>query len=173
MAFPVVWLRSAFVVQECLGRPPRGLLVDQETWIRGACPATVPEIQPLAQELAGEVVQRPGPAGDDDAPVVEVDVIKAQRAGLTVARTVHGGQGEREPATEVVAATTAWSTFASRLWPGKQTVDPADSPPPDRRRIMCYGNRVAVLISVDVFQRLMGYLKPSRRFSFFVSFRRG
>jgi hypothetical protein len=25
---------------------------------------------------------------------------------------------------------------------------------------MCYGGRVAVLISVDVFRRLMGYLKP-------------
>jgi hypothetical protein len=25
---------------------------------------------------------------------------------------------------------------------------------------MCYGSRVAVLISVDVFRRLMGYLKP-------------
>ncbi|MEV4661112.1 hypothetical protein AB0J85_04115 [Micromonospora echinofusca] len=27
-------------------------------------------------------------------------------------------------------------------------------------RIMCYGSRVAVLISVDVIRRLMGHLKP-------------
>ncbi|WP_406081478.1 hypothetical protein [Micromonospora sp. NBC_00858] len=97
----------------------RGLLVDQEVWIRGAWPAAVPVIQPLAQELVGEVVQWPDPAGDDDAPVAEVDVIKAQRADLTGARCVHGGQGEHEPAAGVVAAATAWSTFASRLWPGR------------------------------------------------------
>jgi hypothetical protein len=29
-----------------------------------------------------------------------------------------------------------------------------------RRQIMCYVHGVAVLISVDVFRRLMGYLKP-------------
>jgi hypothetical protein len=34
---------------------------------------------------------------------------------------------------------------------------------------MRYSCRVAVLISVDVFQRLMGYPKPIGRFSFFVS----
>lgn len=28
-----------------------------------------------------------------------------------------GGQGEREPAAGVIATATAWSTFASRLWP--------------------------------------------------------
>jgi hypothetical protein len=33
---------------------------------------------------------------------------------------------------------------------GMQTRDPVHSPPWDRRRIMCYGGRVAVLISVDV-----------------------
>jgi hypothetical protein len=43
---------------------------------------------------------------------------------------------------------------------GKQTSDQVHSPPWDRRQIMCYGNRVAVLISVDVFRRLMGHLKP-------------
>jgi hypothetical protein len=31
---------------------------------------------------------------------------------------------------------------------------------------MCYGSRVAVLISVDVFRRLMGYLKPIQALSF-------
>jgi hypothetical protein len=27
---------------------------------------------------------------------------------------------------------------------------------------MCYGSRVAVLISVDVFRRLMGHLNPTQ-----------
>jgi hypothetical protein len=34
---------------------------------------------------------------------------------------------------------------------------------------MRYSDLVAVLISVDVFQRLMGYPKPTGRFSFVVS----
>jgi len=56
---------------------------------------------------------------------------------------------------------------------GKQTSDQVHSPPWDWPRIMCYGNRVAVLISVDVFRRLMGYLKSIQALSFVVSFRRG
>ncbi|MET8122453.1 hypothetical protein [Micromonospora sp. NPDC005189] len=43
---------------------------------------------------------------------------------------------------------------------GEQASGQAHALPWDRRRIMCYGNRVAVLISVDVIWRLMGYLKP-------------
>ena len=76
-----------------------------------------------------------------------------------------GGQGElASTAAGVIATATAWSTFASRLWPPaasmKQTGDQVHSPAWARRRIMCYGSRVAVLISLDVFRRLMGYLKP-------------
>ena len=43
---------------------------------------------------------------------------------------------------------------------GMQTGDQVHSPPSDRRRILCYREGVAVLISVDVVRRLMGYLKP-------------
>ncbi len=42
-------------------------------------------------------------------------------------------------------------------------------PPPNPQKITCYGSPVAVLISVDVLQRLMGYPKPTGRFSFVVS----
>lgn len=47
----------------------RGLLVDQQVGVGGAWPAAVPVVQPLAQELVGEVVDGPDPVGDDDAPV--------------------------------------------------------------------------------------------------------
>ncbi len=51
--------------------------------------------------------------------------------------------------------------------PGMQTSDLPHSVPWNRRQIVCYVGRVAVLISVDVFQRLMGYPKPSGRFFVF------
>ncbi|WP_343443720.1 hypothetical protein [Micromonospora schwarzwaldensis] len=64
------------------------------------------------------------------------------------------------------------STIARRAGFAERGVDPGappqgsklsgqvHSPPSDQPRIMCYGSRVAVLISVDVFRRLMGHLKP-------------
>ena len=57
------------------------VLVDQQVRVGGAGPAGGPVGEPLEQDLAGEVVERAGPAGDGDPPVAEVDVVEADLRG--------------------------------------------------------------------------------------------
>jgi hypothetical protein len=45
----------------------------------------------------GEVVQWPGPAGDGEPPVAEVDVVDLQLAYCLGPRGVDGGQREDQP----------------------------------------------------------------------------
>jgi hypothetical protein len=48
--------------------------------------------EPLEQDLAGEVIERAGPAADDDPPVAQVDVIKADLTDRLDTGGVHRGE---------------------------------------------------------------------------------
>jgi len=54
-------------------------------------------VEPLKQDLAGEVVERAGPAADDDPPVAQVDVLDADLADGLDARGVHRGEDQDQP----------------------------------------------------------------------------
>lgn len=45
-----------------------GLVVDQQVEVRGARPPAPPVVQPVRQEVQGEVVERPGASGDGQSP---------------------------------------------------------------------------------------------------------
>ena len=94
------------------------------------------------------------------------------RAGLTTVEVVDHGPGSADASRRGYGLLGIAERVERRDWlivnSGQraihaacmQTGDQDHLPPWDRRRIMCYRGRVAVLISVDVFRRLMGYLKP-------------
>jgi hypothetical protein len=53
--------------------------------------------EPLEQDLAGEVIERAGPAADHDPPAAQVDVIKADLADRLDASGVHRGEDQDQP----------------------------------------------------------------------------
>ena len=73
------------------------VLADQQVGVGGVRPAGAPVIQPLGQQPAGEVVQRPGAPGDGDPPVPEIDVVQLQGADLAGPGSVDGGQRDAQP----------------------------------------------------------------------------
>ena len=62
---------------------------------------------PFEDKPAGQVVERPGLAGDGDPPVAEVDVAEGEVPDGVGAQGVDGSQGEREPGGRVTAASVA------------------------------------------------------------------
>ena len=88
----------------CLGQPVLadrpgghgGLLVDDQVRVGGAGPAAGPVLEPGQQQVAGQVIERAGPAGDGQPPVAEVDVVEVKFADGLGPGGVDGGQGERE-----------------------------------------------------------------------------
>jgi hypothetical protein len=66
--------------------------------------------------VAGQVIERAGPAGDDRPPVADVDVGEVKFADGLGAGRVDSGQGEREAGGRVVAAAVAW--LMSPGWSG-------------------------------------------------------
>jgi hypothetical protein len=53
-------------------------------------------IEPFTEELVGQLVEGPGPAGQGEAPVPEIDVVELEVADRFGAGGVNGGQGEGE-----------------------------------------------------------------------------
>ena len=53
-----------------------GLLVEDQVRVGGAGPPVGAVLEPGEQEVAGQVVERTGPAGDDQSPVAENDVVE-------------------------------------------------------------------------------------------------
>ncbi len=78
-------------------RAERAFAAQQEVEIGGVRPAGPAVVQPLGQQSAGEVVQRPGPSGDGDPPVAGIDVADLQGADLAGAGGVDGGQRNAQP----------------------------------------------------------------------------
>src|SRR5260221_3489631 len=73
-----------------------GLLVDDQVRVGGARPPVAAVLVPAQQQAAGQVIERPDPAGNGQSPVADVDVVEVQFPdGLGPGR-VHGGQRERE-----------------------------------------------------------------------------
>jgi hypothetical protein len=73
-----------------------GLLVDDQVRVGGAGPSAVAVLEPGQQQVAGQVIERAGPAGDGQAPVAEVDVVEVEFPdGLGPGR-VDGGQRDRQ-----------------------------------------------------------------------------
>jgi hypothetical protein len=65
--------------------------------VGGAGPAGSPVAEPVEDHLAGEVVQRPGAAGDGQPPVAEADVVELEFADRLGPGGVDGGQCQDEP----------------------------------------------------------------------------
>src|SRR6266851_4304405 len=73
-----------------------GLLVDDQVRVGGARPPVAAVLEPGQEQVAGQVIERAGPAGDGQLPVAEVDVAGVQFPdGLGPGR-VDSGQRERE-----------------------------------------------------------------------------
>src|SRR5258708_1167657 len=73
-----------------------GWVVDDEGGVGGARPPVAAVLVPAQQQAAGQVIERPDPAGNGQSPVADVDVVEVQFPdGLGPGR-VHGGQRERE-----------------------------------------------------------------------------
>ena len=82
----------------CYGTGPVGAhLVDQQVRVGRGGPAGAPVVEPLEQDLAGQVIERAGPAADDDPPVAQVDVIEADLADRLDAGSVHRGEDQDQP----------------------------------------------------------------------------
>src|SRR5450759_3896423 len=65
--------------------------------VRGAGPAGASVVEPFAQDLVGELVNRADPAGDGESPVAEVDVLdEPQGDDGGCAGGVHAGQHQDE-----------------------------------------------------------------------------
>ncbi|MQA88443.1 MAG: hypothetical protein GEV03_28465 [Streptosporangiales bacterium] len=75
----------------------RGLVVDDQVWVRGVWPANAPVVEPGEDETAGEVVERPGLPGDGDPPVTKIDIVEGEVSDGLGPGGVNGGQGEGEP----------------------------------------------------------------------------
>jgi hypothetical protein len=58
------------------------VLVDQQVRVGRGGPAGAPVGEPLEQDLAGELIERAGPAADDDPPVAQVDGIEEELAQM-------------------------------------------------------------------------------------------
>src|SRR6266566_3068145 len=88
---------------ECAGHPVLadrpgghgGLLVDDQVGVGGARPAAAAVLQPGQQQVPGEVIERAGPARNDQPLVAEVDVVEVEFADGLGPGGVDGGQGER------------------------------------------------------------------------------
>ena len=68
-----------------------GLLVDDQVRVGGAGPAAAAVLQPGQEQACGQVIERAGPAGDDQPPVAEVDVAEDAAPGWSWA----GRRGRR------------------------------------------------------------------------------
>ena len=73
-----------------------GLLVDDQVRVGGAGPAAAAVLQPGQEQAPGQVVERAGPARDDQPPAAEVDVAEMKLPDGLGPGGVHGGQGDRE-----------------------------------------------------------------------------
>ncbi len=88
----------------CLGQPVLadrpgghgGLLVDDQVRVGGAGPAAAAVLQPGQEQAFGQVVERAGPARNDQPPVAGVDVVEMKFADGLGPGGVDGGQGDRE-----------------------------------------------------------------------------
>ena len=72
--------------------------------VGGRGPARVPGLQPCAQVLGGEPVQRPDAAAEAQRAGGGVGVIQGQGADVAGAQRVHPGQQHDEPLGRVVQA---------------------------------------------------------------------
>src|SRR5260370_14964444 len=73
-----------------------GLLVDDQVRVGGARPPVAAVLVPAQQQAAGQVIERPDPAGNGQSPVADVDVVEVQVPdGLGPGR-VPGGPGQPE-----------------------------------------------------------------------------
>ncbi|MFI5828549.1 hypothetical protein ACIA6C_15020 [Streptomyces sp. NPDC051578] len=87
------------MIQWLLARAGRvgGLVVDQQVKVRGVRPPASPVVQPVRQELQGEVVERPGGSGDGQPAVAEIDVVEHAGGDLGDPGGVDRRKGEDEP----------------------------------------------------------------------------
>ena len=70
---------------------------DQQVGVGGVRPASTSVVQPVVKDLVGQVVQRPGSAGDGEPAPVKVYIGQSQVDDLAVPGCVHGGQDHRDP----------------------------------------------------------------------------
>jgi hypothetical protein len=88
----------------CLGQPVLadgpgghgGLLVDDQVRVGGAGPAAAAVLQPGQEQAPGQVIERAGPARDDQPPAAEVDVAEVKLPDGLGPGGVHGGQRDRD-----------------------------------------------------------------------------
>ncbi|MFI2765031.1 hypothetical protein ACH5A3_40395 [Streptomyces echinatus] len=74
-----------------------GLVVDQQVEVRGVRPPAAPVLQPVQQQLQGEVVERADASGDGQPAVAEVDVVEHEGGDLGDPGGVDRCEGEDEP----------------------------------------------------------------------------
>ena len=74
-----------------------GPAADEQVRVGGVRPACLPAGEPVEQDLIGEVVKRPGLAGDGQAAVAQVGVAELDGADLRRPGGVHGCQGHEDP----------------------------------------------------------------------------
>lgn len=55
-----------------------GLFVDQQVMVRGAWPSVATVLQPVQQQLQGEVVERAAASGDGQPAVAKGDVVERE-----------------------------------------------------------------------------------------------
>jgi hypothetical protein len=72
-------------------------LLTSRVEVRGARPPAPQVVQPVRQELQGEVVERAGASGDGQPAVAEIDVVEHEGGDLGDPGGVDRHEGEDEP----------------------------------------------------------------------------
>lgn len=78
-----------------------GVPGDDQVWVGGVRPAVASVVQPVEDDLVGEVVERADVPGDAQAAVAEVDVVEAELADGLGPGGVDGGQREDDSDSRV------------------------------------------------------------------------
>ncbi|HLM87986.1 MAG TPA: hypothetical protein VK284_02990 [Streptosporangiaceae bacterium] len=73
------------------------MLVDEQVRVGGVRPPGAPVAEPVEQDLAGELVDRADPPGDDEPAVAQVDVVEPGSADGAGAGGVDRGEHEHQP----------------------------------------------------------------------------